>query len=250
VNPVKLLSGVFLLVPTYLWAAPQLKIVTEHLPPFQIDNAEGVSGFATDVVRATMDLAKIEFSIEAMSWSRAYNLAQRDANTCIYSISKGAQREPHFQWIGEISYSLTSIYSLKKRHDIQINTLEDAKKYTIAVTKDDITHHFLLSNGFKEGQQLYVIENVYSMLNILKGRKNIDLIIVNDTILKYRAKESGVDFDELKKQIDLPELPLDFYLACSNKMDKTLVTHLKASLEQLKTSGKFQQIQQNWTLKL
>lgn len=249
-NPVKLLSGLFLLVPTYLWAAPQLKIVTEHLPPFQIDSPEGVSGFATDVVRATMELAKVEFSIEAMSWSRAYNLAQRDANTCIYSISKGAQREPHFQWIGEISYSLTSIYSLKKRHDIQINTLEDAKKYTIAVTKDDITHHFLLSNGFKEGQQLYVIENVYSMLNILKGRKNIDLIIVNDTILKYRAKESGVAFDELKKQIDLPQLPLDFYLACSNKMDKTLISKLKTSLEQLKTSGEFQKIQQNWAVKL
>jgi polar amino acid transport system substrate-binding protein len=88
------------------------------------------------------------------------------------------------------------------------------------------------------------------MLIILKGRKNIDLIIVNDTILKYRAKESGVAFDELKKQIDLPQLPLDFYLACSNKMDKTLISKLKTSLEQLKTSGEFQKIQQNWAVKL
>lgn len=249
-NAVKLLSGLLCCVPAWLHAAPHVKIVTEHLPPFQIDSPQGVSGFASDVVRATMAQAKIEFTIEAMSWSRAYNLAQRDANTCIYSISKGALREPHFQWIGAISYSLTSIYSLKKRSDIQINSLEDAKKYTIAVTKDDITHHFLLSNGFKEGKQLYVIENVYSMINILKGRKNIDLIIVNDTILKYRAEESGVPFNELKKQIDLPELPLDFYLACSHKTDKTLVEQLTTSLEQLKTSGQFQQIQQNWASKL
>lgn len=185
-----------------------------------------------------------------MSWSRAYNLALRDANTCIYSISKGAEREQHFQWIGAISYSLTSIYSLKKRHDIQIKTLEDAKKYTIAVTKDDITHHFLLSRGFKEGEQLYVIENVYSMLNILKGRKNIDLIIVNDTILKYRAEESGVPFIELKKQLELPELPLDFYLACSKKTDKALADQLAASLQKLKDSGKFEQIRDQWADKL
>jgi polar amino acid transport system substrate-binding protein len=238
------------LLPTLSFAAPQLKIVTEHLPPFQMDTPQGITGYASEIVQATLAQAKIDYSIEVMSWSRAYNLALRDANTCIYSISKGAERESHFQWIGAISYSLTSIYSLKKRQDIQIKTLEDAKKYTIAVTKDDITHHFLLKAGFKEGEQLYVIENVYSMLNILKGRKNIDLIIVNETILKYRAEESGVPFAELKKQLDLPELPLDFYLACSKKTDKTLIEQLTTSLQTLKDNGKFQQIRDQWADKL
>ena len=247
---VKLCSGIFLLLPTLSFAAPQLKIVTEHLPPFQMDTAQGVTGYASEIVQATMAHAKIDYSIEVMSWSRAYNLALRDANTCIYSISKGAEPEPHFQWIGAISYSVTSIYSLKKRQDIQIKTIEDAKKYTIAVTKDDITHHFLLKMGFKEGEQLYVIENVYSMLNILQGRKNIDLIIVNDTILKYRAEESGVPFAELKKQLDLPELPLDFYLACSKKTDKVIAEQLATSLQTLKDSGKFQQIRDQWADKL
>ena len=247
---VKLLCAIALLQPLLSHAAPSIKLVTEHLPPFQMETPQGFTGYATEIVQATMAQAKIDYTVEVMSWSRAYNLALRDANTCIYSISKGAEREQHFQWIGAISYSLTSIYSLKKRHDIQIKTLEDAKKYTIAVTKDDITHHFLLSRGFKEGEQLYVIENVYSMLNILKGRKNIDLIIVNDTILKYRAEESGVPFIELKKQLELPELPLDFYLACSKKTDKALADQLAASLQKLKDSGKFQQIRDQWADKL
>ncbi len=249
-NTAKLLSGCLCFFAPILLAAPPIKIVTEHLPPFQIDTPQGVTGFASDVVKATMQLAKLDHTIEVMSWSRAYNLAQRDANTCIYSISKGAQREQHFQWIGAISYSLTSIYSLEKRSDIKIKTLEDAKKYTIAVTKDDITHHYLQSQGFKEGEQLYVIENVYGMLNILQGRQNIDLIIVNDTILKYRAAESGVPYSALKKQLDLPELPLNFYLACSNKMDKQLTSLLSSSLQQLKDSGKFQQIHERWADKL
>jgi len=250
VKAVKLLCAIALLQPLLSHAAPSIKLVTEHLPPFQMETPQGLTGYATEIVQATMAQAKIDYTVEVMSWSRAYNLALRDANTCIYSISKGAEREQHFQWIGAISYSLTSIYSLKKRHDIQIKTLEDAKKYTIAVTKDDITHHFLLSRGFKEGEQLYVIENVYSMLNILKGRKNIDLIIVNDTILKYRAEESGVPFIELKKQLELPELPLDFYLACSKKTDKAVADQLAASLQKLKDSGKFQQIRDQWADKL
>lgn len=243
---VKYLHVLMLGIPFCCSALPKIQVVTEHLPPFQTDTAEGVKGFATEIVQATFAKANLPYSIEAMTWSRAYNLAQRDPNTCIYSISKGAEREPYFQWIGSISYSLTSIYSLKKRDDINLKNLNDAKKYTIAVTRDDITHHFLLKNGFVEGEQLYVIENVYSMLNILKGRKNIDLIIVNDTILKYRAIEAGIPLAELKKHLDLPELPLDFYLACSNKTDKAIINQLTNNLQNLKDTGEFQQIIDRW----
>ena len=78
---VKLCSGIFLLLPTLSFAAPQLKIVTEHLPPFQMDTAQGGTGYASQIVQATMAHAQIDYSIEVMSWSRAYNLALRDANT-------------------------------------------------------------------------------------------------------------------------------------------------------------------------
>ena len=231
------------------WAM-RINLVTEHLPPFQIHSPQGISGFATDIVKATAEHAKIAYQIEAMTWSRAYHLAQRDKDTCIYSIAKGASRESQFRWIGKISYSLTSIYSLAERNDIVINTLEDAKKYTIAVTKDDITHHFLLKNGFVEGKQLYVIENVYGMLNLVKNRKDIDLIIVNDTILKYRAAESGIAEATLHKHIDLPELPLDFYLACNPNTSTEISDRLTNSLESIKKNGEFQRIMARWQRQL
>jgi polar amino acid transport system substrate-binding protein len=224
-------------------------VLTEHLPPYQIAKGQDVSGFATEVIRKTFDNAKVPYQIDVMSWSRAYQLALRQPNVCIYSISKSAERTPLFHWIGAISYNITAIYSLQRRDDIQINTLDDAKKYVTAVTRDDITHHYLQKKGFAEGKNLYLLENVSAMLNMLQGRKDIDLVVINETILKYRAQESGVPLTSLKKQLELPELPLDFHLACSLKTKPQVVSQLTQALKQLKSSGEFEHIVKDWSEK-
>ena len=236
-----------LLLPGLALAAEPVRVLTEHLPPYQIDQRSGVSGFATEVVRRTFDQAGIGYQIELLDWSRAYQLSLRHPDTCIYSISKSPERTPLFQWIGAISYNVTAMYSLSNRTDIHLTSIDDARKLVTAVTRDDITHHYLLKHGFVEGKQLYVLENVASMLNVLAGRNKIDLVIINDTILKYRAEESKVPLTSLKKQLVLPDLPLDFHLACSLKTPKETVQRLTHSLMQLKKNGEFNRIVAGWS---
>jgi len=231
-------------------SAKPMMVLTEHLPPYQIDTQSGVSGFATEVVRRTFENAGIPYQIEVQGWSRAYQRTLRQADTCIYSISKSNERTPLFQWVGKLAYTITALYSLKDRPDIQLKNLNDAKKFVTAVTKDDITHHFLLKHGFKEGEQLYVLESVATMLNVLQGRKDIDLVLINDTILKYRALESGVPMESLQKQMEVTGLPLDFYLACSLTTSKEVVARLSSSLQQIKESGEFARIIASWADKL
>jgi polar amino acid transport system substrate-binding protein len=229
----------------------EVRVFTEHLPPFQIDTAGAATGFATDVVRQTFQDAGISYQIEFQSWSRAYQLALRDPNTCIYSISKSKERQALFQWIGELSYNTTAIYGLASRKDIKLHSLEQAKNYVIAVTRDDVTHHYLLQHGFEEGKNLYVLENVSSMLNVLANRRQgIDLVIINDTILKYRAVESGLAPAEFHKQLVLPDLPLDFHLACSLKTPEAVVAPLRRSLQAIKADGRFDKIVSGWSERL
>lgn len=244
----KMLQSLILAAPCMALAAKQpILIVTEHLPPYQIANGSDISGFATEVVRKTFAAAGIDYVIEIESWSRAYQLALRQPNVCIYSISKSAERTPLFHWIGAISYNQTSFYSLKSRSDIKLKTLADAKKYVTAVTRDDITHHYLVKNGFNEGKELYLLENVSMMLNMLQARPDIDLVLLNATILKHRAKESGVELQILKKQLDVPELPLDFHLACSLRTDPVVLSRLKLNLQLLKSNGEFAKIVKGWS---
>jgi len=245
-----LLGVMLLLASSPSVGAKPIMVLTEHLPPYQIDSGNEVSGFATEVVRRTFETAGIPYEIEVQDWSRAYQRALRQADTCIYSISKSNERTPLFQWVGALAYTITSLYSLKNRPDIQLKTLDDAKKLVTAVTKDDITHHYLLKHGFKEGEQLYLLESVTTMLHVLQGRKDIDLVLINDTILKYRALESGVPLEALQKQMEVSDLPLDFYLACSLTTAPAIVEKLKISLQQLKDSGEFAQIIAGWADKL
>ncbi len=222
--------------------ATKVRIFTEHLPPYQIVESQQISGFATEIVRKTFAKAAIDYQIEAYPWSRAYQLALRLPNTCIYSISRSQERQPLFHWIGAISYDITVFYSLKKRTDIKLTSLSDAKNYVTAVTKDDITHHYLVKHGFKEGKQLYLLENFSAMLNLLASRDDIDLVILNETILKYRAAESGIKLDSLQKRLELPELPLDFHLACSLTTTPSVVEKLTQSFQQLKAQGDFAKV--------
>jgi polar amino acid transport system substrate-binding protein len=224
-----------------------VRVFTEHLPPYQIVSPQQLSGFATEVVRRTFEQAGVTYKIEASSWSRAYQMALRQPASCIYSISHSEERQPLFHWIGAISSNITAFYALKKRRDIQLSSLADAKSYVTAVTRDDITHHYLLKQGFKEGEQLYLLENIDMMLNLLQNRDDIDLVILNDTILKYRAEESGVPLDSLQKKLALPDLLLDFHLACSLTTNPELVKRLQQSLQQLKDSGEFDRIVAGWS---
>lgn len=228
--------------------ADNIRIVTEHLPPYQINTAQGPRGFATEIVQQLFKEANLPYQIEFESWSRAYQLALRDPNVCIYSISKSAERERLFQWVGALSYNITGIYSLRSRTDIQLKSLQDAHHYRIAVTRDDITHHYLLEHGFREGKELYVLETVDSMLQVLVNRpKEIDLVLVNDTILKYRAHDAGLDEQQFMRLLDLTDLPLDFHLACSLKTSQALVAKLQDALMTLKRDGRYQKIVGEWS---
>jgi len=231
--------------------AESIAVVTEHLPPYQIDGQGKASGFATELVRLTFAEAAIDYQISFQSWSRAYQLALRDANTCIYSMSRSPEREKLFQWIGELSYNSTAIYTMASRTDVQVNSLEDARRYVVAVTRDDVTHHYLLRHGFVEGKNLYVLDGIANMLPVLSGRRDdIDLVIVNDTILRFRAQEAGLPPSQFRRLLVLPDLPLDFHLACSLKTPTATVAQLRAGLARLKADGRFYQIAGQWSEQL
>lgn len=56
---VKLLCAIALLQPLLSHAAPSIKLVTEHLPPFQMETPQGLTGYATEIVQATMARQKL-----------------------------------------------------------------------------------------------------------------------------------------------------------------------------------------------
>jgi len=224
----------------------QLTFVTENLPPFQMLKEQEVSGFATEVLKAALNYTPYQVHFKLYPWSRAYNLAQKKENTCIYSISRTTEREDKFQWTKVIAKTNAHFIGLKSNQHIKINKLEDAKNYITAVIKDDYTHQLLLNNGFKEFENFYIVNNPDSLLKLLSERDNIDLLLVDPLTIPYRAKPSGIDPKLFISFIKLNTKALDFYLACSNNTSVEIVDNLSYAIDKIKATGEYQLIINKW----
>ena len=227
--------------------AEKITLVTEHLPPYQVlTKDKKITGFATDVITQTMERSDYTYSLHLYPWVRSYNLALQKKNLCIFSLARLAYREKLFKWVGPLSeINNTVIWGLKNKY-YGIKTLDDAKNYTIAVMRDDITHIGLLERGFIEGEHLYVLDDANSLISMLASRPEIDLIVADDLTIGYRAELAGMKKNELQRVFEIEDLPLDFYFACSLQTDDIVIEHLSTALNSLYLDGTYDKIWNKW----
>ena len=124
------------------------------------------------------------------------------------------------------------------------------KRYTTAVNKNDVTHTGMLNIGLIENKNLYVLDHSMSLINLLVTRPEIDFIVADDITIPHRAKLSGVSTNLLHRVIELKDLPLNFYLACSINTDRHVIENLKTSLSSIHQDGTYKNILSRWKSKM
>ncbi|MFD2166945.1 substrate-binding periplasmic protein [Thalassotalea euphylliae] len=228
-------------------AQPHIRFVTEHLPPYQIaDSRGGVSGFATEIVEAAAKHAKIDYSFTAYPWMQAYEIAQKAPNTCIFSIARTPVREALFHWVAPIVETNSSFFGLASSSIKQIQTIEEAKNYKVAVLRDDASHQVLLDNGFEEDVNLYIVDNTQSLLKLLAHREGIDLIVSDIMTIRHRAIYDKIDPNIFKQFLTLHDKPLSYYLACHQETNAETIDVLNHVIMRMKQSGEAEQIINDW----
>lgn len=225
----------------------KLTIVTEHSPPYQMfDSSNNVVGLTTSIVEAALARTDINYQISIYPWSRSFVMAKENPNTCVYLMSRTQSREKHFQWVAPLVPIDDYFVGLSTRNDIKIDTLEDAKRYKVAVLKDDRTHHKLLELGFVENKNLYVINNTYSMLQLLLTRKTIDLVLADTINIEYRAKYNDIDPNLFRTYFKLTQRPIQLYFACSLQTPKKVITELQKAFTYIKENDTYDKIIKQW----
>ena len=212
-----------------LAAPPLLNVVTEEFPPYNYTDDGKIKGISTTVVTETLKRSGLKYRLRALPWRSAYKkIALKEKNVLIYSIYRSAERETLFAaWVGPIlPPAAVYFYKLRARTDIKVASLDEARRYKIGVTRDDINHELLKKLNFP---RLEIAGDALSNTRNILSRR-VDLIPSYALSLAARLRQMGEPFHVVQNTIILvPTETSKLYMALSRGTSPEIIAQIKTA---------------------
>lgn len=243
-------------------------IVTEHLPPLQINNKqinnkqinnkqsnkEQISndkqkptGAMVEIVEQLLTISGIKGKITFYPWARAYQIAQNRPNTLIFSIMRTQAREHSFHWVGSLLADKVYLMRLASRNDLTINHIDQAKQYRVGVHRSDIAQQYLQDKGFTIKRNILLSSSYFRLWQSLWQGK-VDFITANEFMLQDAESTFHQNFRPVSITLTLDDFAQNYYLAASLNTSPIIIKKLQKALEKLKQSGQYLAILKKWQL--
>lgn len=210
-----------------------LQVVTEEWPPFNYTNEQSqIVGRSTDVIKAVLAEAKIDYTLNSYPWARAVHITQTQPNVMIYSIYRNAERESQYQWVCPLIPAVKIfVYRLRSRPDIEIKNISEALKYRTGSNKNDSSHKYLADHGFEAGVNLDLTNDAAATIRkFVAGR--LDFVMQTEYSMISQLKALGLEYNHVEKLFPIKEY--DFGAPClafSLSTPKELVERVKTILQ-------------------
>lgn len=234
------LITLLLLLITPLIQAETIKSVSEDYPPYEYVEDGEIKGFTVDLLNLLYERTGHTGTTHILPWARAYKIAQNEANVLVHRMTRSEKREQLFKWIGKVSDKKVSLYKLKSRTDLQLNSLKDAKRYQIGTIIDQSSTKFLYNQGFEESVNTFSVPTLEININKLFNQR-IDLVLAMEPILQYRTRAMGYSFRDLEEAIVVDDTS-EFHMAFSQQTSDELVAQFRTAFAQSVADGSFQQL--------
>ncbi|UGQ47955.1 substrate-binding periplasmic protein [Massilia endophytica] len=205
-----------------------------------IDETGNPQGCLLDVVAELMRRAGNRSPVQILPWSRALHLTRTTAYAALFPVTRTAEREAQFRWVGPLSFEVAGLYRRRGRQP-QVSDLEAAKHLrAIAVTHSWYQHELLAGKGFRNLEVLTTQEQGIRML--LAGR--VDLLAADSSTLLGSLRNIGHTMEEL-------DLAFVFwrgsnYLAFAPQTPTAEVARWQAALERMKADGTMRALSARW----
>lgn len=207
---------------------------TDNFPPFNMGpghkhfaRGDEVQGIATDTVREVFKRAGIGYSLTLRSpWDRIYTQTLSDTGHGLFSVTRTAQNEDQFKWVGPLARYDAVLLARKGRG--ALTSLTQARGLTIGVQKSSGIGQRLADEGLRPIASLSEDENLRKLLS-----GELDLWASADPVWRYHVKEQGTE--EL-----VPVLTFrreDLYLALHKDTPDEAVSRLQAALNEVISEG-------------
>jgi len=241
----RIVSLVFLMLLSFYAlssANPEVKLLTEHYPPYVYEESGQLKGFSAQLVREAMNLAGIELVAETYPWARTFLLAKNSVPLITFPVARHADRDEYFHWIGKVATAEIWLYKLESREHIKVKSLDDARFLTLGAVRGGILNSYFESKGFKQLETVTDIEQGINMLQL----GHIDLLGMDKFVMAHFRSIQPKEGARIVKSILVPELSRDAYIAASKSVPRTQVKALRETFNKLHESGRFQELEQQY----
>jgi len=218
-----------------VFANNDLTIMTEDWPPLNYVEEGVLKGPAVDIVRAIQKKVNNKNKILVFPWKRAYSYTIEQKNKVLFSMVHSKKRDMLFKWVGPIAEKRYSLYA-KKGFTGRVETLEDAKKYSIGVQREGFTEQYLETKGFTNLQKAN--NATQNARKLLRGRFELmfdSYSTFSKTVKQYKMNKN--DFVEvLRVQRSL------MYIAFNKYTPDETITLWQNAYNDLYESGEIESI--------
>ncbi|MFN7168511.1 MAG: substrate-binding periplasmic protein [Pannonibacter sp.] len=204
----------------------EITLTTEDYKPYNFMTGDKITGIGADQVFELMKRADVPYKAEMMQWSRAIGLAEKDANTCVFTASHSTERDKRFAWVEPLFVDRTLLIR-KAGAAIAPKSVEEAKAYRIGTQAKDYTEDLLKSAGFPTIDPANNLETTLKKLDA--GR--VDLVTVSGSYFDS-LKKSGAAVEEA---FVLNETTLS--MACNLNTDAGTLEKMRGALKSMIDDG-------------
>ncbi|WP_124365486.1 ABC transporter substrate-binding protein [Pseudomonas sp. R1-43-08] len=217
-----------------------LVLLTENFPPYNMAKNgknfakdENIEGIAVDIVRETFKRAGISYNLTLrFPWERIYKLALEKPGYGVFVMARLPDREALFKWVGPIGPD-DWVLLAKADSKIQLDGLEQARRYRIGAYKGDAIAQSLDKQGLKP---IVALRDQDNAQKLMEGQ--IDLWATGDPAGRYLARQVGVTGLKTVLRFNSAQL----YLALNKDVPDEMVAKLQAALDELRKSGRVDEI--------
>jgi polar amino acid transport system substrate-binding protein len=228
-------GAILVATPAAAQSPADIRLMTEEYPPFNFDDGGMLKGMSVDLILKVYEKAGFTItkgSIRLMPWARGYATVQKEANTCLFAMTRTAEREPLFKWVGPIAPTKIGVIA-KKERNIRVASAAELSKYRVGVVRDDVGEQLLAKAGI-DTAKMDRSSNLDAMLKKLaKGR--VDVIAYEGNVTAWELKSLGFNAADYETIHVLKEG--EVFYAFHRSTPDSVISTLQKALDSLRDDG-------------
>mgnify|MGYP000432678060 CR=1 FL=1 len=250
--PFKLITAVLIYFLTPQLFANEINFLTHNIKgKFYIDDNSQIRGkkhagrraFNLELVREMMIIIKHHIKFQEVPFKRGLKFVQNKDDFALFNVTRKPSREDTVKWVGPLQEDITYFFEMKNS-PTQIQTLEDAKKVdSICVLNGGIYETFLTKNHFKN----LVPTNSYAQCFKMLKKNRVSLTASSLLALPERLKDANIQKKDISKT-PVVVFKTQGYLSFSKNISDESILRWQNALNQLKKSGKYNQLINDYLL--